>query len=118
MSKTISYIIAAIFLLFALVQYNDPDWYLWIPVYLIIAILIFLSIGRKLPSKVLYVILILFLIWFVTMVPNFAQWVKEGMPDITGTMKASNPEIELMREFFGVLICIAALVWLVIKNRK
>lgn len=118
MSKTISYIIAAIFLLFAAVQYNDPDWYLWIPVYLIIVILTILSMGKKLPTKVLYAILIVYLIWFISMVPNFTHWLKNDMPDITGTMKASNPEIELMREFFGVLICIAALVWLVFKNIK
>lgn len=118
MSKTISYVIAAIFLLFAAVQYNDPDWYLWIPVYLIIAILVFISIGRKLPLLLLYAVLFLFLVWFLSMMPNFIQWIKADMPDIAGIMKASNPEIELMREFFGVLICIITLVWLVIKNRK
>ena len=111
MAKAFTYFISFVFLLFAGLQYNDPDWYLWIPVYLIISVLIFLSVKQKLPKLLLNSILLLLIVWFVFLIPDLIHWLQGGMPNIAGTMKASNTELELMREFLGILICIGDMFW-------
>jgi hypothetical protein len=41
--KTFNYIFGAIFILFALLQINDPDPYLWIPIYGYASLICFLN---------------------------------------------------------------------------
>ncbi len=56
-------LIALMLLLFAAVQYNDPDFYLWIPIYLIPAILAAIAafrpplLAKKLVRTALYLCL-------------------------------------------------------------
>lgn len=108
MNKKTRYIIACLFFVFALVQYNDADWYFWMPVYLSVTLLyLFQQV-----HKWIYVILLSILsIWAMTYVGDFVHWIKEGIPSITGSMKAESPEVELMREFFGLLLCVIAILF-------
>jgi hypothetical protein len=41
-----------------------------------------------------------------------------GMPTIVGSMKAEEPHIELVREFGGLLLAVAALVYLLRVGRR
>ena len=52
--------------------------------------------------------------------PNYNQekgidflvdWVKKGMPSITGSMKAESPHVEYLREFLGLFIILLALLF-------
>ena len=45
--KLFNYLFVLIFISFAAVQYNDPDPYLWIPIYLYPAALCFLAASEK-----------------------------------------------------------------------
>lgn len=101
-----NYFIAAIFLLFAALQYNDPDPFIWIPLYAIVGIVF---IAKSFTKNLLYVIIASYVFYMLTYIPDFLQWVKDGTPTITSSMKAGNPEVELMREFFGLFLCIGAL---------
>jgi hypothetical protein len=104
----VNYTIAALFLLFAGWQYNDPDPHIWFPLYSIVAICFIIKNIRK---QVLYLILIPYIIFACTYIPDFIDWIKNDMPTITGSMKASNPEVEFMREFFGLILCTIALIY-------
>jgi hypothetical protein len=51
------------------------------------------------------------------------MWITSGTPSIIEEMKATTPYIETAREFFGLILCIIALVYHYIrytrmKNRK
>ena len=119
--KIAKYIFSFLFLLFALVQYNDIDWYLWMPVYTIVSILIFISIKKRVPKNILWLCFFILLLWLIILIPDLLKWISDGLPNIAGTMQASNPEIELMREFFGVLICLIAIALLIqptLKNKN
>ena len=111
------YFFALLFLLFALVQYNDPDGWLWALAYLNIAVVVVLP---PWAYKKAYVMLCLGLygLWTLSFMPDFWHWIQLGSPSITGTMKAENPEIELVREFLGLVIGDAVLVyvWLTLKK--
>lgn len=101
--------VAAFFALCAYWQFNDPDWNRWVAAYGVVAFVAirYLSGGLRfivplLPAVVLFG-------WWCTYVPVFTRWLGDGMPTITGSMKAEAPHIELMREFVGLLICWGAL---------
>ena len=71
-------------------------------------------------NKAVYIYAIVFLsaIWMISLLPNAITWVKDGMPTIVESMKASSPYIELVREFLGLLISILMLLFLLYDNRR
>lgn len=103
-----NYVIAFIFLLFAGVQYNDPDPFVWMAIYGLVAMAF---IWKGSSKTVLYLLLTPIILYAMSYVPSIVKWMDNGLPSITGTMKAENPEVENMREFFGLIICIAGLVF-------
>ena len=104
-----------LFLSFAALQYNDPDAYIWIPVYGVVSGLCLAKYLNKPQKKASKVASIILLIWLATYMPSVIQWIQNGTPNIAGTMKAENPHIELMRETFGLLMCLMTTVYYSIK---
>ena len=98
-------ILAGIFILFAAWQYNDPDFYIWIPIYLIVAIVIILFDRRKSNLRVLQILLGLYILGMISYYPDVISWIQNGTPSIANSMQAESPFIEFIREFFGLGIC-------------
>jgi Ca2+/Na+ antiporter len=118
-----NYIFAFLFLVSAGLQYNDPDPYLWMPIYLFGAVLCFLAArGRFYPKAylagmVLYGVYAVFLLFSKD---GVVDWLNDhDAENIAQTMKATKPWIEDTREFFGLLILILALLinFLVARRR-
>ncbi|MDZ7934545.1 MAG: transmembrane 220 family protein [Emticicia sp.] len=96
--KAILWFLVMMFFVFALVQYNDPDPYIWIPIYLIAAHLCYYKLQGK-GNKVMYFSIgLLFLMWAINQFPP--EW--EGVLLNQG-MKTVN--IELGRESLGLGCC-------------
>lgn len=111
-------IIAILFILFAALQINDPDPWLWIALYAYIAIMAALGhFNIKTKPFILAGILICF-IWMATLFPAFIRWIKMGMPSIVDQMKAEEIHIELVREFLGLLLSIISLFLLYRFDKK
>jgi hypothetical protein len=104
-------IIGILFALFALVQCNDPDFYIWIPAYGLISFLAFSKVFGRSNRKLAFFAAIVFGIWCLTYLPALIDWIQMGMPNIAGSMKAEEPHIELVREFGGLLICMPVVVY-------
>jgi hypothetical protein len=103
-----------IFILFAALQYNDPDPYVWIPIYMYAAVLCWLAFRNKFFPK-----------WYITGILVYAvyavykffdengvwEWMtKHRAENIADSMKATQPWIEETREFFGLVILIIVLL--------
>jgi hypothetical protein len=116
--KYVNFFLAALFLLFAIVQFNDPDPLAWALLYGFVAIVsLFAGLG-KYNRYVLLGGLAVCLIWLITLIPEFVDWVRMGMPTITGSMKATEPHIEYTREFLGLFLCGLALGIHLRQSRK
>ena len=112
--KIFNLVFSILFVLFAALQYNDPDPYLWIPLYLFSAVLCWLAFRNKYyPSLFVTAILI------YTLYAAYLFFTKDGMldylrehrgDDIAGEMKATKPWIEATREVLGLLIMIIVLL--------
>lgn len=97
--KIVLWVFIALFILFAAVQYNDVDGWLWMLVYLLTAFLCFRAIKNKGDKLSYLTIATLFLLWGINIYPP--EW--EGVMLNTAGMKTLN--IELGRESLGLFIC-------------
>lgn len=123
----INIIFIILFILSAVLQYNDPDPYIWITLYLYCALLCWLAF-RKIYKKGLFIAgIIVYTIYaaFLLFDSNgVISWMNEhDAENIVQSMKATKPWIEETREFFGLLIMLFALiinmVWLSrVKSRE
>ena len=116
--RILNWALAALFVLFAAVQYNDPDPYIWAPIYLFCAWVCGYAAMGKYNQKIILIGLIPITLYMIFYIPDFIDWIKMGMPSIVETMKADKLYVELTREFGGLLICIAALVFEYWQSRK
>ena len=111
-----------LFLFSAALQYNDPDPYIWIPIYLYGAVLCWLAF-RKRFYPTLYIIGIIaffgYAMYFLFTKDGVLDWMKEhNSENIVQSMKATKPWIEATREFLGLLLLIIALLGNLIYSRK
>ena len=83
--KTLNWIRAVLFALFAAVQYNDPDPFGWIAVYGAVAALCALGAMGRAPRWALLAVAIVVLIWMVTLAPGMLDWARMGFPSIVGS---------------------------------
>ena len=102
-----------LFVLFAVLQYNDPDPYLWIPIYLYAAVLCWLAFKRQFFPKAYLFGIATYLIYAVYLIftkNGVIDWYKKhDAENLVQTMKAEKPWIEDTREFGGLLILILVL---------
>ena len=121
--KVFNIIFIVVFILFAAVQYNDPDPYLWIPIYLYPAALCYLAIQHKYPIRGYYIGFVIFGVYAIYKIfdeNGVIDWIRfHQATSIASTMKAEQPWIEETREFFGLVIILVVLALnLTIGNRR
>ena len=117
--RILYFFICLIFVLFAGWQYNDPDPYIWIPIYGFVALVYGLAaFNRHLPKKVVVAGLVVLAIFMLTYIPDLFQWVQMGEPSIVETMKAERPWVELTREGLGLMLCVGFLGWQVWLQKR
>jgi hypothetical protein len=112
--KAFNIIFAVLFVLCAALQYNDPDPYVWMPIYLYAAVLCWLAFkGKYYPKAYLLGIVVygIYAVYLVFTPDGVIDWVtKHNAEGIAKTMHAEKPWIEDAREFLGLLILIVVLL--------
>jgi hypothetical protein len=122
--KIFNLIFCVLFVLFAALQYNDPDPYIWMPIYLYSATLCYLAAKQKFYPKAYLVGFIVYGAYAVYLFfdkTGVLDWVQEHQSEsMVQTMKATKPWIEESREFFGlvILIVVLAINWLYSKRKQ
>lgn len=112
--KYLNYLFISYCICAAALQYNDPDPYIWIPIYLYTAWLCLLAIKKVyrpawyIAGLVIYSAYAIYLLFDKTGVLNWA--VEHKAESLVQTMKATKPWIEESREFFGLLLLIIILL--------
>jgi hypothetical protein len=110
--KYLYLVLALVFTSFVVVQYNDPDPYIWVPLYGYAAVLSFLMFLNRLNNIIWPIIG-----WITYLITAVIFWpgTFKGMEN---TMTIMNPEIEQARETSGALICAATMVFYLIMIRR
>ena len=101
-------VMGLVFTFGAVVQYNDPDPISWTAIYLVAAVLSFISIKRTLPWWVTATVAGISLFWAAIIALGLDP---EVYPNLFGQFGMASLEIEEAREALGLLIIA---VWMVV----
>lgn len=124
--KVVNIFFIFLFILSAALQYNDPDPYIWMPLYLYGAFMCWQAF-RKRYEPFLYIVGLLvyagYALFLLFDKDGVVSWAGDhNAENIVQSMKATTPWIEETREFFGLLLLIAALtmnmIWLSKKAKS
>ena len=106
--KILNLLFAVLFLIAAGLQYNDPDPYVWIPIYLYGTVLCWLAFREKFHPTACLVGAIAFFVYslyYFFTENGVLDWIRQhNAENIASTMQAEKPWIEDTREFFGLII--------------
>jgi hypothetical protein len=112
--KNMYFFISGLFLLFAIVQWNDPDPVIWMIFYGTMSLIyVLLALGKKFAFYLSVLMLTVSVVYMGFILPEIIKWIKDGMPSIVQSMKATIPTIEYTREFLGLLLCLIACIWVI-----
>lgn len=98
------------FLLFAMavaVQYNDPDSFVWMSVYGVLAVLSFAALLNRYYPRLTAALAVAYLAAVLWLSPNFLHTSLEAFSSV----RMKNLQHELVRETWGLLICF---VWAIV----
>jgi hypothetical protein len=113
MPKGLNIFFCVLFIIFAGLQYNDPDPHIWIPIYLYASILCYLASKKRIIPVAYIFALTVFSIYAIYLFfdkTGVIDWATDHQAEnIAQTMKATKPWIEETREFFGLMILIIVL---------
>jgi hypothetical protein len=112
--KIFNLLFCLLFIFSAALQYNDPDPYVWMPIYLYGAVFCWLAFRNKFYPKA-YLLGILVYAGYAAYKffdkDGVLDWIKyHDAENIAETMKATKPWVEETREFFGLVILIVVLL--------
>jgi len=112
--KAFNVLFIIVFVLSAILQYNDLDPYIWMPIYLYGAYLCFLAVKKK-YNPALYIAGLLIYTGYAVYLffdkQGVLSWANEhDAENIVQSMQATKPWIEETREFGGLLMLIAVLL--------
>ncbi|MEO6456595.1 MAG: transmembrane 220 family protein [Ginsengibacter sp.] len=103
-----------VFIIFAGLQYNDPDPYIWMPIYLYAAVLCALAANNKFYPTAYWIGIVvygLYACYEFFAKDGVLDWIQQhNAQNIAETMKAETPWVEETREFFGLMILITVLL--------
>lgn len=112
--KVFNLLFCLLFIISAGLQYNDPDPYVWMPIYLYGAVLCWLAFRNKFYPKAYLIGITVYVVYAIGLFfwkNGVLDWMtKHNAEDIAATMKAEKPWIEETREFFGLLILVVVLL--------
>src|SRR5688572_23683379 len=117
--RILNSILALMFIAFAFLQVNDPDPVLWILIYGAMAVLSVMAIFEYYIPVLIYALSVGYAVYLVILFPGVMDWFNS--PDrsllFDDIAKMQYTYIEEAREFLGLLICEAVLVFYVLRAR-
>ena len=118
--KIFNLILAVLFLSFSVLQLNDEpgDVLFWVLVYAGIGVISAFGAFNRYNLWMILFGLAAVVYELFRKFPTFAQWIGDGMPSITGSMKASSPHVELAREYLGLILCLVVLIYHYVRYAK
>ena len=112
--KVFNLLFCLLFIFSAALQYNDPDPYVWMPIYLYGAVFCWLAFRNKFYPKAYLLGILVYAVYATYKFfdkDGVLDWIKyHDAENIAETMKATKPWVEETREFFGLVILIVVLL--------
>ena len=109
--RIISILLGSILILFALVQFNDPDPFLWILYYGLVGFIgLLLGIKKQYSQALIIAFGLIAIFWAITLFHGFLEFIKSN-EGINSAMSEVKYFIEEAREFLGLMISLGVLIF-------
>jgi hypothetical protein len=117
--RVVNFILGVMFLLFAFLQLNDPDPVVWILIYGVMSVFCIMAIFNFYPQKFLIATASIYVLYSLMFVGGVMDWLKSGDRSalFDDVAKMDHLYIEESREFLGLMICVAVLIFYIIRSR-
>lgn len=119
--RILNFLLAIMFLVFAFLQINDPDPVIWILIYGIMAVYCVMAMFEFYPQYVLIASAAIYVLYSLNYVKGGVMvWLQQDNKTelFDDLAKMEHPYIEETREFLGLMICVAVLIFYIIRSRK
>ncbi len=118
--KVVNLLLAAMFLIFAFVQVNDPDPVLWIVIYGLAAVSCVLAAFRMYFRIPLIVLTVFLAAYAIKLLPGVGEWLSQEKPSMLfdDVAKMQYAFVEEAREFLGLAICMVVLLMHLIRSYR
>jgi hypothetical protein len=121
-SRVFNLVWTGVFVLFAVLQYNDPDPWRWIPIYGLAAYLCYRYATGGRPQQAALLVIFFCIGYGVYLFMGtdgvFSWATAHNRENLVQSMKATKPWIENTREFGGLLIIIVVLSINYLRHRR
>ena|SRR5579859_1736563 len=109
--KVFNIFFAILFLGFTVLQFNDPDPYLWVPIYGAMVVVCVMAHRGRVYKNFLLTLALFYLVYVVILAPS--AWTLLSSNDrslvFDDIAKMQNVYVEETHEFLGLIICLAVL---------
>jgi len=117
-NKIKNLILFILFVIFAVLQLNDPDGKLWFSIYFIVSLICLYNTFKAVPKSILILSIIALMSYSVFHFSLFIDYLNtENKEEIFGEMVYDKPYLEGTREFIGLLLAALGIMYQ-IKIRK
>ncbi|MDB3901787.1 transmembrane 220 family protein [Flavobacteriaceae bacterium] len=117
-NKIKNLILFILFVIFAVLQLNDPDGKLWFSIYFIVSLICLYNTFKPVPKSILILSIIALMSYSVFHFSLFIDYLNtENKEEIFGEMVYDKPYLEGTREFIGLLLAALGIMYQ-IKIRK
>ncbi|MBT3561780.1 MAG: hypothetical protein HN496_05045 [Flavobacteriaceae bacterium] len=117
-NKIKNLILFILFVIFAVLQLNDPDGKLWFSIYFIVSLICLYNTFKPVPKSILILSIIALMSYSVFHFSLFIDYLNtENKEEILGEMVYDKPYLEGTREFIGLLLAALGIMYQ-IKIRK
>jgi hypothetical protein len=118
--RVVNFLLAALFLVFAFVQINDPDPLVWILIYGAMAVVCVMAIFAYYPLRFMIALLVAYIGYSFFYIDGVSEWMKQENKAalFDEIAKMEHWYIEEAREFLGLMICVVVLVMYIVLARR
>ncbi|KRO90362.1 MAG: hypothetical protein ABR90_03945 [Cryomorphaceae bacterium BACL29 MAG-121220-bin8] len=117
-NKIKNLILFILFVIFAILQLNDPDGKLWFSIYFIVSLICLYNTFKSVPKSILILSIIALMSYSAFHFSLFIDYLNtENKEEIFGEMVYDKPYLEGTREFIGLLLAALGIMYQ-IKIRK
>jgi hypothetical protein len=120
--KAFNILFGLVFFTFAILQYNDVDPYLWIPIYASASAICILNSRGKYSFKLHLALAAFCIVYAIILLVNkdgVISWFNEHETEnLVQSMKATKPWIEQTREFGGLMIILLVGIVNIVLHKK
>ncbi|HMB90274.1 MAG TPA: transmembrane 220 family protein [Rhodothermales bacterium] len=117
--KIVDVIFTLLLVVFAALQMNDPDPWIWVPLYGAAALVPALALFNRLSLVLALVVIAACVVGMAVSASGFYQFLTQGQGHtLMEEMSDAYPFIEETREFLGLLITVAVLAYYAFRARR